>query len=1701
MDNENLNDVSSNEEQQSVQENTGQSIANQGTQRVANAGADKLKKKITEKATKQASKAAIKKGAMMALSHVIFYVSIFIIAIVVLIGIAMFFVTMPGMIMEKLKALGKVIGNAWASWFGDDSTTQMESKQIYEVMDYVEEMGYGLKEHGFLTHYLELGDAQSTKKVVYEGEDITHEDIPDSEAMVEYDEDQGVFRSSETGQIVAGVSEFITQYIVSDNYMYTIRNYNLTTSWWKAIFKHLAALFSDDMSDRRGMILLLHEGGSVGTTGTNIWGQEDAYDASERGYIKIDPQSEKMIIKKGWISAVELKYDLNGWTGRYGMPLEFLLSVHAATLMPDLAYDMTKHFDTNVRILLHETKNDSVIANYKTEGGGFITQPEIQDVMDTGLFSGLSFTEEEAARVINLGIVPPNHGKDKCTCVYGDGETYKYEDVNGDFGEAGEIVLVYKSGDKYTYKDDAGKTQTFPSDKAGELELLSSGEQVTKAKDQCYDYIKAVATVMNEQTTKKFSTYTPYIESVRNHWYRDVYFVVPEGSGLSFVRNDYDYEALMKERWTKYERWGDKPGETVPDGLAGKYKLYKVTTDASGNYSESNTPETSPDVYKAYENTRNQGDDVEIKYVKHAETLDLASEYKDLYWTKSGNVYLAYTTDPAKQSSMDKMFDDDTIKNETDDLKKYAMEHIYAKLTTDVITQVGDGLRAETNTEIKKMFLTNKYFRYDGNADRAEQITQFREEQNIGYGPLSEADLAKTISYKNKNDISTTIKASDISGSVQITQDSLNAFSMLENTHTLDADFIYRDFKELIVELGFFTKEELMDSIPKVMEFPVPDLGSYGYPLRILDKNTHEKGTMMHSKKDYDAIIKEQLVVTYMATQGDDEGVESGAEEVGILNPRNTSADLDMNVPLTESQVRDVVGAMGSNWERIPEKGDGYEYKVKNGSVEYTHYYQFSGSYAEKTFTWSGSTKTIHRAACGPTSCVNLATGYGVDCNPTNDIVGLNFEATIPGCAKFFEDLTGVTSQTDFSESEYASKMHEAFSEGKPCIVLVQASKGPDTFWTSGGHFVACVGEDSSGNLITVDSGSSNPERHTYSKGVEGIVQYMVGLMIPDEPPAGKKPEAKPYEGYKGNEAVVSPISGILLDYGVYKDSDKIETTTQTEEGEVKKETYEYRENVDLNYGVDSTLIEGTMDDENEEVSSQRTTDATEKEKIVDKVGYAKILALKPEHIKKLGSASSSWSANDLVVLGDGVAAFPNQLFNSDTLGDWDPEKTMVYAFKEFAENYQEYGIGGFTLYIDGFVCELPEEVEKEEDESKDETYKTRFDGEDLSFSTFKAQSLSAVKSESADTELIQSMYLPDDAMQLASKSATERVNAESECKSSAYPVVNASGLVFIKEGTVIGRTMSDIEANDATAGGIKIRKNPEHEFEYYRKEDDEDKKDDDKQEIKVNDNGEIIYDGDKVIGNYLRFLFYDTNNELVENVEDYMKLDELVSSSKECEFEQLAYYLGCLEEGFYQSGDHGTTYGVEVLNDGAGNTTAFGLTKAVAELPAVKEQFPNFESHLAVGEVPKEEAQDVFILVLEAAKETIESKANKQLEDLYLFALIDLSHASPSECYQVIDIFNANGKLTVQDFENHWGTNMNYAAGLSRRGHNRGILATEGRWLLYQKGSEGDEVIFDTDTPWTQFCDGGGTYELTRESSGFYHIEKGADKWDCPYD
>ena len=64
------------------------------------------------------------------LMYVLFWVFVVIVAIIIITGLIMFIITMPGMIMEKLKAIFKELGNALAAFFGADTTQQIDEERI-----------------------------------------------------------------------------------------------------------------------------------------------------------------------------------------------------------------------------------------------------------------------------------------------------------------------------------------------------------------------------------------------------------------------------------------------------------------------------------------------------------------------------------------------------------------------------------------------------------------------------------------------------------------------------------------------------------------------------------------------------------------------------------------------------------------------------------------------------------------------------------------------------------------------------------------------------------------------------------------------------------------------------------------------------------------------------------------------------------------------------------------------------------------------------------------------------------------------------------------------------------------------------------------------------------------------------------------------------------------------------------------------------------------------------------------------------------------------------------------------------------------------------------------------------------------------------------------------------------------------------------
>ena len=138
--------------------------------------------------------------------------------------------------------------------------------------------------------------------------------------------------------------------------------------------------------------------------------------------------------------------------------------------------------------------------------------------------------------------------------------------------------------------------------------------------------------------------------------------------------------------------------------------------------------------------------------------------------------------------------------------------------------------------------------------------------------------------------------------------------------------------------------------------------------------------------------------------------------------------------------------------------------------------------------------------------------------------------------------------------------------------------------------------------------------------------------------------------------------------------------------------------------------------------------------------------------------------------------------------------------------------------------------------------------------------------------------YEAGEVYKLPSKKAMEKAEADLDIKAQASTAITVTAsdgktseeLIFIKEGTVLGRTMTDRELIE------KVRVESPENFDAYRP----------KPELDAE--GKEI-DNSRVMGNYVRFIMRDLDGTVVENIEDYMKLDEVVK--RECDWE-LFYWL-----------------------------------------------------------------------------------------------------------------------------------------------------------------------------------------------------------------
>lgn len=319
------------------------------------------------KTAKTAKTASILAGTP--LGWIILAIVIAIIFLIILIGIISFFVTMPSLVSGKL---GEFLNSFWKNVVGfftvNTAETKVTEEQIIEVADYLNDMGFDLAGYGFLD--------------VKEGGRLTAEK-GEKQAVKYKDGDTVVLEKNEDGEITSINSSYLLTYLANDNLTYMIANNEVTIL---SVFDFFTNILSGGYT--RNIVSQNFGQGMIVLDGTGEVGW-DEFKYNRLVDVKIDREQKVMIVEnqQGFSTKYSTyTYDLDGWTGLYGKPVEFLLSLHLATMAPDFAFDVAtnENIETKVHLQFHpithkvEAFTDPE-GNNKVEEGDFgITQETLE---------------------------------------------------------------------------------------------------------------------------------------------------------------------------------------------------------------------------------------------------------------------------------------------------------------------------------------------------------------------------------------------------------------------------------------------------------------------------------------------------------------------------------------------------------------------------------------------------------------------------------------------------------------------------------------------------------------------------------------------------------------------------------------------------------------------------------------------------------------------------------------------------------------------------------------------------------------------------------------------------------------------------------------------------------------------------------------------------------------------------------------------------------------------------------------------------------------------------------------------------------------------------------------------------------------------------------------------------------------------------
>lgn len=729
-----------------------------------------------------------------------------IVIIILLVGMIIALIYLPGSLTGLVKGFFK---NIAVYFMGED--WGIDDKDYAEVANYIQDRGYDLYAEGYINQKLNPEtDIDDSGKIIKIPKAFNHKTFPN----------------------------LLELYTRMNAYTYRVRN------------KAAARFFvNEDMSGFLNFRLGTFENNSLVS-------EKQFFQGVFREAIKVNHKSETLEIKKHIFGGTH-NYYMDGWSGRYGLPLELFMAIHQGTRAPDLTREIakgTRAFTTQK----FEEGTESI--KYVSGTGLYYKKPLLNILLlETELKLTVNFMVPDTSTVNGQVYVLKEELDFNAEYEY---NPFNFTEDDFELKSAIAPAELYKS----FFKGPNGQFIRIKPKKPNNIGLnFDDGTRIIlNNMPRTDDGVLVPSPVSVSEKTEKVNG-----ENVTKTRYK----VVEEGYDLSsfyFVADGGTFKVL-DQRGAVIDSNGMRQTIFVElDRLRflDQYGLYGAVQEAV------NINSTIPGYWSFVDRVREAYSETEniktyIPLLKNSEGhwfrdiyfyLDAQQPYvvedKD-YFLLTGEKWAEYniTEEEGKKILTPKLFGEnnawqayeikktDNIASlgepmKTDDPKYDGVSrYLYFHESSSVVaTQKQEGRRGMTNPRTKNLFANVPWYKYDGSVATADRIYAERF--------IPEA-----------------VQNNDLKSLIEPDNDLMAAFEILEGSKSLDSQYILRDLKELYVELGYFEKEDLRDPVRRILKWP---LGKYKTPKMWPAADIHQDpegyGVFIPSKTTLEKVYDEKTL-------------------------------------------------------------------------------------------------------------------------------------------------------------------------------------------------------------------------------------------------------------------------------------------------------------------------------------------------------------------------------------------------------------------------------------------------------------------------------------------------------------------------------------------------------------------------------------------------------------------------------------------------------------------------------------------------------------------------------------------------------------------------------------------------------------------------------------------------------------------------